>query len=137
MLRSTRCNSLFVPLLALALLLAVSCQGPPGPAGPQGDPGPAGPPGPGGAKGLAIVTGDANLIRGVNVESAVRQDPGYLVTFTAEVDVANGYYFVTPGVDGTCVSMIDAEQAPGNGVWVGFVAADGDYHDCSFSLAVF
>ena len=126
--------------LAALLLLASACQGPPGPPGPAGPAGPAGPVGPGGAKGLAAVADDATLIRGVNVESVEWQQPGrFQVTFSAEVDVANGYYLVTPGLVGTCATMISAEKAPGNAVWVIFTTEKPgpDFINCAFSLAVF
>lgn len=136
--KSNRSTRLFVSLLAtlLLLLLTTACQGPPG---AQGEPGPAGPPGPGGAKGLAAVAANATLIRGVNVASVAKQDPGYVVTFTADVDVANAYYLVTPGLVGSCNTMINAEKTAGNAVYISFASRGPgiDFVDCAFSLAVF
>ena len=139
MLESNRRALLFSTFLIGVLLLTQGCQGPAGPAGPEGPAGPAGPPGPGGAKGLAAVAADATLIRGVNVQSVARQDPGYVVTFTADVDVANGYYFVTPGLVGSCNTLINAEKTAGNSVYVSFGRRGPgiSFADCAFSLAVF
>ncbi len=120
---------------ALLLLLAVTaCEGPPGPAGPPGPPGPIGP---AGTKGLAAVGVDGTLLRGVNVVSAGFKDPGYLVTFTEDVDVANGYYLATPGLTSTCNATVRATGRQGNSVFVGFSLPDHTYVKCAFSLAVF
>ncbi len=138
-------------ILILAALGCTGLQGPPGPVGPAGlagsvgpagQPGPQGPagtPGPGSAKAMAAVSQDGTLLRGVNVVSSVRKQEGiYVVQFAPSVDVANGYYVVTPGLTSTCVVKHDAEianSAP-NALNVGF-SGNGGFVDCSFSLLVF
>ena len=113
-------------------------QGPAGPSGPQGDPGPIGPAGSPAAQGLAAVNSGGSLLRGVNATSASRTGLGtYRVTFNGSVDVATGYYVVTPGLTGTCAATPSAESSSGNSVFVLFVKHDGTRVDCSFSLVVF
>ena len=87
------------------------------------------------AQGLAAVNGSGGLIRGHNVASISRVRAGvYTVTFTAAVNVAAGFYVVTPGVVGTCATGASAENSGtvANSVTVVLVAGD-----CAFSLAVF
>src|SRR6266487_3627355 len=83
-------------------LLASSCKGDTGAPGPTGPAGSGGPPGPAGtpaAQGLAAVDASGTLIRGLNVASVSRLSQGrYTVTFTSNVNVASGYYLVTPGL---------------------------------------
>ncbi|MDH5360387.1 MAG: hypothetical protein OEX03_07475 [Gammaproteobacteria bacterium] len=55
-----------------------------------------------GAKGLAAVNKTGNLLRGLSVVSVNVQPPGYRVVFNSDVDVANGYYLVAPGLTGSC-----------------------------------
>ena len=113
-------------------------QGPAGSSGPQGDPGPIGPAGLPGAQGLAAVSSGGSLLRGVNAASATRTGLGtYRVTFNGSVNVANGYYIVTPGLTGTCAAIPSAEGTSGNSVFVLFIDDDGTRQDCSFSLVVF
>ena len=45
----------------------------------------------------------------------------YTVTFTSNVNVAGGYYLVTPGLTGTCAMVSNAEEFAGNAVFVGFI----------------
>lgn len=92
-----------------------------------------------GAKGLAAVSANGSLLRGLNVASVTRQAPGYRVEFVAGVDVANGYYLVTPGLTGSCNTMINAEKTTGNAVYVSFAGTGSvpNFVDCAFSLAVF
>ncbi len=117
----------------LALMLFVAaCQGPPGPPGPPGTPA---------AQALAAVNSDGTLLRGVNVASVERVDTGrYRVTFESNVNVANGYYIVTPGLTNTCNMVGEAEKSTGNSVWVSFVdhrSPGVTFVDCSFSLVIF
>ncbi|MGC9417655.1 MAG: hypothetical protein ACP5EN_01670 [Rhodovulum sp.] len=90
-------------------------------------------------KGMAAVSADAALIRGVNVVSVTKQAPGYRVEFASDVDVANGYYLVTPGLTGSCNTMINAEKTTGNAVYVSFAGRGPgiNFADCAFSLAVY
>lgn len=92
-----------------------------------------------GAKGLAAVSKTGSLIRGVNVVSVAVQPPGYIVVFNSEVDVANGYYLVTPGLTGSCNTKPSAEKSTGNAVYVSFsrTATTPTFTNCAFSLAVF
>lgn len=137
-------------LLTLSLIAAlgvVGCEGEEGPTGPegmagpqgpQGNPGTQGPAGMPAAQGLAGVSATGALLRGVNVASVERLDVGrYRVTFTAAVNVDAGYYLVTPGLTGTCVTRFSAERADGNAVWVGFGSEPLNFVDCAFSLVVF
>ena len=92
-----------------------------------------------GAKGLAAVSKTGGLIRGINVVSVAVHPPGYVVEFNGEVDVANGYYLVTPGLTGSCNTKPNAEKWTGNSVYVSFAksAATPTFTNCAFSLAVF
>jgi len=125
-----------IGLLSLGLL-ATSCKGDMGAPGP---PGAAGTPA---AQGLAAVDASGALIRGLNVASVSRLSQGrYTVTFTSNVNVAVGYYLVTPGLTGTCNMVSEAEQTTGNAVYVSFVdhrTGPGTVTlvDCAFSLVVF
>ena len=90
-------------------------------------------------QGIAAVAKDATLLRGENVVSVTRQAPGYRVEFSEDVDVDNGYYLVTPGLVGSCNTMINAEKASGNAVYVSFAGRGPDINfvDCAFSLVVY
>jgi hypothetical protein len=90
-------------------------------------------------KGIAAVSADANLLRGVKVVSASKQPPGYRIEFDPSVDVANGYYLVTPGLSGSCNTMINAEKTSGNAVYVSFAGRGPDINfvDCAFTLVVY
>jgi len=90
-------------------------------------------------KGMAAVSADGHLLRGVNVVSVTKQPPGYRVQFSPSVDVANGYYLVTPGLTGTCNTMINAEKTTGNAVYVSFAGRGPsiNFVNCSFSLVVY
>lgn len=90
-------------------------------------------------KGIAAVDADGNLLRGVNVVSVSRQPPGYRIEFDSSVDVANGYYLVTPGLTGSCNTMINAEKTTGNAVYVSFAGRGPDINfvDCGFSLVIY
>jgi hypothetical protein len=61
------------------------------------------------------------------------------VTFTSDVDVASGYYLVTPGLTGTNALVFSAEasSAAPNAVFVLFVDRAGTRRDTDFTLAVF
>src|SRR6266566_3467625 len=131
-----------IGLLSLGLL-ASSCKGDmgaPGATGPAGAGGPVGPAGAPAAQGLAAVSASGTLIRGLNVSSVSRLGQGrYTVTFTSSVNVAGGYYFVTPGLTGTCNMVSEAEQSTGNAVFVSFIdqrTGPGTVTlvDCAFSL---
>lgn len=136
-----------LPLPALAVLACLflsACSGddgPTGPSGPQGPEGPAGPQGPAGmpaAQGLAGVDGTGTLLRDVNAVSAERVDVGrYRVTFSSAVNVAAGYFVVTPGLNSSCNTMASAEVSANNSVWVSFSSGGLNFVDCSFSLVVF
>jgi hypothetical protein len=112
-------------------------QGPPGELGPQGETGPVGPEGPPGIgpQGMAAVTGELVLLRGLNVAS-VEPMPfaNVRVTFTADVDVANGYYVATPGLTNTCALATSVERSSNNSVVVVF---DSEVFTCGFSLIVY
>lgn len=90
-------------------------------------------------KGIAAVSKDGNLVRGVNVVSVSKQPPGYRIQFDPSVDVANGYYLVTPGLTGSCNTMISAEKTNGNAVYTSFAGRGPDINfvDCAFSLVVY
>jgi len=92
-----------------------------------------------GAKGLAAVNKTGNLLRGINVVSVNIQPPGYRVVFNSDVDVANGYYLVTPGLTGSCNTRPNAEKSAGNSVYVSFAKGGtaAEFSECGFSLAVF
>ncbi|MFQ5909912.1 MAG: hypothetical protein ACE5IJ_04230 [Thermoplasmata archaeon] len=101
-------------------------------------PGPQGPPGMPAAQGLAAVSSTGTLLRGVNVDSVTHPSEGtFRVFFTSNVDVANGYYSLTPGLTGTCATVHSAEITPGNGVFVLFATDAGVLIDCAFTLVVF
>jgi hypothetical protein len=112
-------------------------QGPQGETGAQGETGPAGPQGPPGIgpQGMAAVTSNLVLLRGLNVAS-VEPMPfaNVRVTFTEEVDVANGYYVATPGLTGTCALPTSVERSTNNSVVVVF---DSEVFTCGFSLIVY
>lgn len=116
-------------------------QGPEGPQGPAGDTGPAGPQGPPGApavEGLAAVSSNGTLLRGVNATGATRTGLGtYRVSFSGAVDVDAGFFVVTPGLTGTCARIVSAEDSSGNSVFVLFMNPDGTRGDCAFSLIVY
>jgi len=80
-------------------------------------------------KSRSAVTNEAGQYRVVDLRPGV-----YTVTFTAAVNVAAGFYVVTPGVVGTCATGASAENSGtvANSVTVVLVAGD-----CAFSLAVF
>lgn len=90
-------------------------------------------------QGIAAVAKDATLLRGENIVAVTKQPPGYRVEFSGEVDVANGYYLVTPGLTGSCNSMINAEKTAGNAVYVSFAGRGPsiNFVDCDFSLVVY
>ena len=90
-------------------------------------------------QGIAAVDKNATLLRGENVVSVTKQAPGYRVEFNADVDVANGYYLVTPGLTGSCNTMINAEKTAGNAVYVSFSGRGPsiNFVDCAFSLVVY
>jgi hypothetical protein len=90
-------------------------------------------------KGMAAVSAESDLLRGVNVVSVSKQPPGYRVEFDPSVDVANGYYLVTPGLNGSCNTMINAEKTSGNAVYVSFAGRGPsiNFVDCDFSLVVY
>lgn len=109
-------------------------QGPQGPQGEMGPPGPEGPPGIG-PQGMAAVTSNLVLLRGLNVAS-VEPMPfaNVRVTFTEDVDVANGYYVATPGLTETCALPTSVERSSNNSVIVVF---DNEVFTCGFSLIVY
>jgi hypothetical protein len=125
-------RSMYVFAGLVLMLLVAACQGPPGPQGPPGTPA---------ARALAAVNSDGTLLRGVNVASVERVDTGrYRVTFESNVNVANGYYLVTPGLTSTCNMVGQAEKSTGNSVWVSFADHRSNgvtFADCSFSLVIF
>jgi hypothetical protein len=90
-------------------------------------------------KGMAAVSADGKLLRGLHVVSVSKQPPGYRVVFDASVDVAKGYYLVTPGLTGSCNTMINAEKTSGNAVYVSFAGRGPsiNFVDCAFSLVVY
>lgn len=90
-------------------------------------------------KGIAAVSAESDLLRGVNVVSVSKQPPGYRVEFDSSVDVENGYYLVTPGLNGSCNTMINAEKTHGNAVYVSFAGRGPNINfvDCDFSLVVY
>jgi hypothetical protein len=91
------------------------------------------------AQGMAAVSSGGTLLRGINTVSATRTGLGtYRVAFNSSVDVLSGYYLVTPGLTGTCVAEISAEDSSGNSVFVLFYNAKDEVRvDCAFSLVVF
>ncbi len=77
----------------------------PGVSGTDGVTGSDGPRGPPGSQlrwaWLAAVSDVGTLVRGQNVTAASRLNSDrYMVTFNSNVEVANGYYFATPGLTG-------------------------------------
>ena len=81
------------------------------------------------------MNGSGGLIRGRNVSSVTRVRAGlYTVTFTSAVNVAAGFYVVTPGLVGTCATGASAENSGTVANTVTVVLAAGD---CAFSLVVF
>ncbi|MES1241733.1 MAG: hypothetical protein ABUT39_08960 [Acidobacteriota bacterium] len=117
--RKSRRMEVLAAFLVL-LFLAIGCSGPQ-------------------VQGLAAVKADGTLLRGVKVASVAKQPPGYRVEFDPSVDVANGYYLVTPGLTGSCNTMINAEKTTGNAVYVSFADRGPgiNFVDCNFSLAVY
>ncbi len=123
-----------VGAIGVVCFLGTACETLPGPQGPQG------PPGEPAAQAMAAIDRDGNLLRGVNISSTERTDTGlYRVTFDADVDLANGYYLITPGLNTAC-NTVGMAAYDGTALRVSFgdpTSTTPRFIDCAFSLVVF